>query len=581
MGIVRLLPDQLVNQIAAGEVVERPASVVKELLENALDAGATRVRVELEQGGRQRILVEDDGCGMEPEDLEAALQRHATSKLRNAQDLAAIATLGFRGEALPSIASVSRMALSSRPVSAPEGAVVRVEGGKRSALEPLGMAPGTRAEVEDLFFNLPARRKFLRSPATELTHILSFLEHYALSRPELALTLVHEGQELLNLAPAKDRRERFFALFPELPESDFFTVAYQQETTSVVGLAGVPSRNLASARYQFTLVNGRFVRDRLLQHAVTQAYENTHPRGRYPVVLVDVLLHPGAVDVNVHPTKREVRFHDSQSVHRAVFHGLRRALFPGETPARDVEIAPPAWSAPAPWNASQRTAESAGLFVVPPAAAPLPGDLGLRGGVEAQVQPQGALPPAPLRALAQWRNSFILCDGPEGLSVVDQHVVHERIRYEEFRRYLDLPGPRQPFLHPQVYSLPRTVAHRAEEFAELLTAQSFEAEPFGEGKVAVRSAPAFLTLREVDRLLAEFFESAGEVLKTPKERWHEVLVMRSCRGAVMLNDPLPLEKLQFLLDTLFSLGAPLTCPHGRPIVYTLRDGELLAKFDRK
>jgi len=566
MGLVRVLPDHLVNQIAAGEVVERPASVVKELLENALDAGATRIRVELEQGGRSRILVEDDGCGMEPEDLALALQRHATSKLRDARDLAAISTLGFRGEALPSIASVSRLTLSSRPVSAAEGCRVRIDGGSLSPAEPCGMAPGTRVEVEELFFNTPARRKFLRSPATELTHAITLLEHYALARPELALVLVHEGEELLNLAPAKDRRERFFSLFPELPEADFVELDFEAGGTAVRGLAGSPARNLATARYQFTLVNGRFVRDRLLQHAISQAYENTHPRGRYPVLLVDLALSPSRVDVNVHPTKREVRFADTQAVHQAVVHGLRRALYPGEPlPAAQGAFAPPTSHGTAPaWMAR----ESGGLFAAGAPEAPTAGVL------------PAAPPPAPLRVLAQWRDAFLLCDSPEGLAIVDQHVVHERIRFEQLRRFLAMPGPRQPFLHPPVFTLPRSVAHRAAEFAELLTAQGFEAEEFGEGRVTVRSAPAFLTAREIDRLLSEFFESAGEVLKTPRDRWREVLVMRSCRGSVMLNDPLPLEKLQFLLDTLFSLGVPLTCPHGRPIVYTLRAAELLSKFDR-
>ncbi len=569
MGLIRVLPDNLVNQIAAGEVIERPASVVKELVENALDAGASRVRVELEAGGRGRILVEDDGCGMEPEDLPLALERHATSKLRSERDLFAIATLGFRGEALPSIASVSRLTLASRTAAAAQGCRLRVEGGRPAAPEPCGLAAGTRVEVEDLFFNVPARRKFLRAPATELSHAVTLLEHYALARPDVAFSLLHEGEEVLNLAPARSRAERFFTLFPELPAEEFAEVAHRTEAAEVTGLAGAPARTLSTARCQFTLVNGRFVRDRLIQHAVVQAYENTHPRGRYPILLLNVEVDPSRVDVNVHPAKREVRFSEGQAVHWAVLCGLRRAIAPG-APLPEAPAAFPAPAAFRPaWTPETPAVRERGALFEIGATAPVHGS-------EWPASP----PPAPLRALAQWRGSFLLCDSPEGLAIVDQHVVHERIRFEQLRRFLEVPGPRQPFLHPRPYALPRSVAHRAAEMAELLTAQGFEAEGFGEGRVAVRSAPAFLAESEVSALLDEFFGSAGEVLRTPRDQWRKVLVMRSCRGSVMLHDPLTPEKMQFLLDTLFALGVPLTCPHGRPIVYTLREADLLAKFDR-
>jgi DNA mismatch repair protein MutL len=575
VGHIRLLPDNLVNQIAAGEVIERPASVVKELVENALDAGAGRIRVELEAGGRERILVEDDGAGMDGDDLLMALERHATSKLLSERDLFAIATLGFRGEALPSIASVSRLALWSRPGGETEGRTVTVEGGRFGAVEPCGLAQGTRAEVRDLFYNVPARRKFLRSPSTELTHVVTLLEHYALARPDVALTLAADGRTILDLAPATDRVERFFELFPEIPRTDMVIVDHEGPRVTLRGLAGKPERNLGSPRYQFTLVNGRFVRDRVLQHAISQAYEDTHPRGRYPVVLLSITVPLDKVDVNVHPTKREVRFVDSGAVHDAVASAVRSAIAPGQAFPAKGESAPwPSWpaigghgvaDAPGTFGSAASGNRAGGLFSH------------FSPGQEGEiVVPQGS----PLRALAQWRDSFILCDGPEGLSVVDQHVAHERIRFEQFRRFLDRPGPQQPFLVPWVYELPKAMAHRTEELAEILSAQGFEAEPAGPDSVAVRSAPAFLKPGETERILTEFVQSLAEVLKTPRTRWKEVLVMRSCRGSVMLNDPMSLEKMQYLLDTLFSLGAPLTCPHGRPIVFTLREADLLAKFDR-
>ncbi|MFZ5983755.1 MAG: DNA mismatch repair endonuclease MutL [Acidobacteriota bacterium] len=564
MALIRLLPDSLVNKIAAGEVIERPASVVKELLENSLDAGASRISVEVEEGGRRLILVEDDGGGMDADDLLMALERHATSKISSEADLAAIATLGFRGEALPSIASVSRLTLSSRLSGSVQGASVRVEGGRYGETSPAALAPGTRVEVRDLFYNVPARRKFLRSASTELSHVTSLLEHYALARPDVAFRLTADGRTLLSLAPAQDREARFFELFPDLSPDDFARADYQVPQVGVRGLAGRPERNLGSPRYQFTLVNGRLIRDRVLQHAIAEAYADTMPRGRHPLLLLSVAVPFDRVDVNVHPAKREVRFADGQAVHGAVAAALRRAIGPGPPGAGNVfspaaglpvvgESRPPSW----------REASSQER----PALLPL-------------ASPSGP-PPAPLRALAQWRDSFILCDGPDGLSVVDQHVAHERVRFEQFRRFIEKPGPRQAFLLPPTFTLPRRLAHRAAEMAALATSQGFEAEVLGEGVVAVRSAPAFLRPTEAQELLQELFDGAGEALKTPRDRWKEILVMRSCRGSVMVGEPQPLPRLQYLLDALFDLGCPLTCPHGRPIVFTLKAADLLARFDRK
>ncbi len=579
MGQIRVLSDTLVNKIAAGEVVERPASVVKELLENALDAGASRIGVELTDGGRAGIVVEDDGAGMDADDLLLALERHATSKLGRDDDLFAIATLGFRGEALPSIGSVSRLSIASRPAGETEGAFVSVEGGRFLDNGPCGLFQGTRVEVKDLFFNVPARRKFLRAPATELTHVITLMEHYALARPDVAFTLSNNHRGVLNVPPSRDRTERFFELFPDLPREDFFDVHRESGAFTVRGLAGKPDRNFGRPRYQFTLVNGRFIRDRLIQHAVMQAYENTHPRGRYPVVLLALTVPFDKVDVNVHPTKREVRFTDGRSVHEGLAAAIRRAIAPGQEDREPLN--PPGEGAmwmpspgpavrefPAPGVISQ--ASSLRPFGHPtPSQATFQQALGAAGA--------GA---SPLKALGQWRSSFILCDSPEGLAIVDQHVAHERLRFEQFRRFIESPGPRQAFLTPHPYRLPREVAHREEEMAQILCEQGFEADPMGQGTVAVRSAPAFLTQSETDRLLKDFFESAGEVLKTPRDRWREVLVMRSCRGSVMLHDPLPIEKMQYLLDSLFALGAPLTCPHGRPIVFTLGESEILSRFDR-
>jgi DNA mismatch repair protein MutL len=566
MSLIRVLPDTLVNQIAAGEVVERPASVVKELVENALDAGASRVSVELWGGGREGIIVADDGCGLDGDDLILALERHATSKIQSSGDLIAIGTLGFRGEALPAIASVGRMTLASRPAGSAQGMQVRVEGGRYAAAEPCGLAQGTRVEVRDLFFNLPARRKFLKSPDTELSHAVQTLEHYALARPGTAFRLTHEGRDILNLPPARDSGERFFALFPEFPPDDFTPIDLAGASAHVRGLAGRPERNLGSPRYLFTLVNGRFVRDRLLQSALAQGYRDTLPRGRHPAALVLLEVALGRVDVNVHPAKREVRFLDGAAIHDLVTRALRGAVSPHTHPGAGAD----GFAGQSFTGGSVSVAEEGAVF-----------SPGATQAERTPFQPSFHLPEAsPLRVLGQWRSSFILCDSPEGLAVVDQHVAHERVRFEEFRRFLEIPGPQQAFLEPHLYHLHADLAHRAAEVSELLTAQGFEAEPLGEGAMAVRSAPAFLSPGEAQSLLADFVREAGEALKTPRDRWREVLIMRSCRGSVMLRDPLPLEAMQRLLDRLHALRCPLTCPHGRPIVFTLRAADLLAKFGR-
>ena len=574
MGSIRVLSDRLVNKIAAGEVVERPASVVKELVENALDAGASRVRVEVENGGRSRIVVEDNGVGMGQDDLLQALERHATSKISSDEDLAAIATLGFRGEALPSIAAVSRLTLSSRLKGGGGNAVV-ISGGKYVGVNPCGLFEGTRVEVERLFYNVPARRKFLRSPETELTHIVTLVENYALSRPDVAFFLSNNGREVINLATTIDRESRFFDLFPDLPRDEFRPTAWSGVNLSIRGLAALPARNFSSPRYQFVLVNGRFVRDRLVRHAVTQAYENTHPKGRYPPLFLSIELPLDRVDVNVHPAKMEVRFVDGHRVHEAVVEALRAALFPERFSLNGNASYEAGEGATAPPSFMKEAARSYSDGRLPEVSPPIP-----QPSTPREVGASAEGEASHFRAIAQWRSSFIICDSPQGLAIVDQHVAHERLRFEQFRRFIDKPGARQPFLLPPVYELPRTHAHRAAEMAQLLEKQGFEAEPLDEGRVAVRSAPAFLKDSEKEYLLADFFASAGEVLKTPRERWKEVLIMRSCRGAVMANEPLPLEKLQYLLDAIHSMGAPLTCPHGRPMVYVFEEREILSKFLR-
>ena len=571
MGIIKLLPDNLVNQIAAGEVIERPASVVKELIENSLDSGADRVRVELEAGGRDGIVVEDNGGGMDADDILLALERHATSKIANMADLLSIRTLGFRGEALSSIASVSRLSISSRPRSQDAGNCAHVTGGKYVGVTPCGMAAGTRVEVGSLFYNLPARRKFLKSPPTELSHVITALEHYALANPGVAFSLFDGGKEILNLHPSGGYTQRFFTLFESFCEGDFMPVSLSEPHVSVEGLAGLPEKCFSGARYQFTLVNGRFVRDRLLQHAISEGYYSTHPQGRYPALFLRLSLPPERLDVNVHPAKREVRFRDSQAVHDSLVKAVGGAVNPRvpRPPAGELQSAVLAADGLQAGGGAIR--ETPALFYSEPRPAT---DLGV-------APPRVDGPnPSPYRVIGQWRSSFIICDGPEGLTLVDQHAAHERVRYEELKGFIKRSGARKQFLIPRLYPLPLEMRHRAEEVAQILTGQGFDSEPFGDGTVAVRSAPAFLGETECDAFLREFSMGVSDVLKLPRESWNEVLMMRSCRGAIMLGEPLSNDKLQLTVDRLISMGAPLTCPHGRPILFSITEREIRSKFLR-
>jgi DNA mismatch repair protein MutL len=559
---INILEDSVINKIAAGEVVERPVSIVKELLENSLDAGSSRISVTAEEGGKKLISVEDNGRGIGRDDLALAVLRYATSKIRNEDDLETIETLGFRGEALAAISSVSRMRIESRRRGERDGYAMECAGGKAGDLFPVGAQEGTRITVGDLFFNTPARSKFLKSDATELTHIITLIESYSLARPEVAFCLRAGGASIIDLTPSPGERERFFDLFPELDKNDFHEITFESPALALKGLLGMPSKNLSTSKYLFTIVNGRLVKDKLLQSSIFRAYEDTMPKGRYPLVFLNLELPPGDLDVNVHPTKREVRFRQSNMVFETVSRELGKVVRPaGNSPAA-------AFTHAAPLRAQSSFVKE-----------PLP----LFGQKEDSARTFISSAPAPsnYKVLAIWRNGFIILDGPAGLSIVDQHTLHERIRFEQFRRFIEQEGPRQTFLEPRAYSVPRALTPRIDELAGSLNSQGFEAEVIGEASIAVRSAPSFLLESEVDPLVEEFIAEGSEVLRTPKELLKSVLIMRSCRGSVMLNDPLSNEKAQYLIDLLFSMNAPLTCPHGRPIMFTLKNDELLLKFHRR
>jgi DNA mismatch repair protein MutL len=578
--VIRRLPETTANRIAAGEVVERPAAVVKELVENALDAGARQIRVSLEQGGIGRVLVEDDGIGMGPEDLALSVERHATSKLPEEAMLFAIGTLGFRGEALPSIGAVARLSITSRPREG-EAHRITVEGGRVSAVAPASGAPGTRVEVNDLFFATPARRKFLRTPRGEGEAALDALRRLALAWPEVGFEATLDGRAVLSLSPAP-REGRIRDLLGE----DFAAAALPISggapgVLELSGLAGGPAFTRATAMEQHLVVNRRPVRDPLLRAALRVAYREVMAPGRHPVAAIFLDLPPSEVDVNVHPMKTELRFRDAAGVRGAVISALRRALGHGvgqvagpsgprlgyAGPARLSFTAPPprpaAGFAEAPLPLAFAPPPAA-----PPRAAPLPAE-------HPQDHPLG-------RALAQVLETYILAEAPDGaLILVDQHAAHERLTHERLSEEMRAGAVRsQPLLIPAVVELPgaATLAEAAPELAKL----GLELEGFGPGAVIVRALPALLgapdpapLLRDLAEELAESGEGTALAM-----RLDAAIARLACHGSIRAGRRLTLAEMDALLRAMERTPRAATCSHGRPTYLRLGASEFARLFGR-
>ena len=561
MSAIRVLPDLLVSQIAAGEVVERPASVVKELLENSLDAGARAVTVILDEGGLRRIQVEDDGRGIAPEDLPFALARHATSKIRSLEDLEAVASMGFRGEALASIASVSRLSIASRTPEAPHGACIEAQGASTGEVAPAARAQGTTVTVEDLYFNTPARRKFLRTEATEFGHCDEVFRRMALARCDVAFALRHNGRVSRHLR-AQPLAERAAALLG----GDFSHASIELDTRSgglvLTGLAGTPHAAKPRADQQYFFVNGRFVRDRLLAHAAREAYAELLHGERQPAYLLFLELDPRGVDVNVHPAKTEVRFRDARAVHQLVRHALQRALAPG---AAEAPVAYAAVSRGAAIQSSFALAQPVRAYEAFAAApAPLP--------VGQKAPPLGY-------ALGQLHGVYILAQNEAGLVLVDMHAAHERIVMEKLKKGLDAGAVQgQRLLVPAVFQAQALEVATAEENREALAQLGLEVSVSGPNELSVRAAPAPLAggdiaglARDLLRELREF--GASEVLSA---RQNELLATMACHAAVRAHRTLTLAEMNALLRDMEDTERSGSCNHGRPTWYQLT----LADLDR-
>jgi DNA mismatch repair protein MutL len=582
--MIRQLPDTLINQIAAGEVVERPASVVKELVENALDAGARRIEIDLEEGGIRLVRVRDDGGGIAPEELPLAVSRHATSKIASLDDLEAVATLGFRGEALPSIASVSRFTLSSRREGDEHGAALQVDGGRVGSVAPKAHPTGTTVEVRDLFFNVPARRKFLRAERTELGHIEEWLRSLALARPDVELRVAHNGR------PARRYRgdgmlastDRLFETLGEEFAKHALRVDHEGAGLRLHGWIAQPVYNRASADQQYLYVNGRSVRDRNVAHAVKQAYSDVLFHGRQPAYVLFLEVDPRTVDVNVHPAKHEVRFRESRLVHDFTYRTLQQAL--AETRAgivaeaalaqatADVDGPSRTWVGPSAWQGNAQSGLSLRVEETRAGYAALYGDGGrvdLPSFAPATEMPDtrdDAAPPLGF-AIAQLHGIYILAENAEGLIVVDMHAAHERIGYEKLKHAHDGAGLRtQPLLVPMTVAVSEREADVAEREGATLAALGFELTRAGPQSLLLRSVPALLAEGDVEALLRDVLADLrehGESRRIAAAR-DELLSTMACHGAVRAHRRLGIPEMNALLREMEATERSGQCNHGRP-----------------
>ncbi len=665
MGRIHVLSENVANQIAAGEVVERPASVAKELLENSLDAGATRIQIQVEAGGKKLIQITDNGCGMVRDDALLAFERHATSKIKNAADLLSVATLGFRGEALPSIASVSRLRLETRAPDEASGTIVEINGGKMFKVEEAGLPPGTSIAVRDLFFNIPARKKFLKAESTELSHIASLVTHYALAHPDKHFELHSATHAMLIAPPVAGYSERVYQVFGKEVLDQLISIAAVQPLERI-GLpqprcgAGAPARErpaqaagdaseevindsqiLQSPAFGefhvhgfvskpeiqklnrnsiYVFVNGRLIRDRLIQHAIIEAYRNILPPTVFPVVLLFLDLPNGEVDVNVHPSKTEVRFRQQSVMHDFVRDSVRAALMKARpVPQFAVEISAHPTASPslagrdatpdaAGWRSLYTPAASQPFSLQAPVPPPVSGRFQFGEGISVEgnaalslvrvpepvpssMGDDSCAPPiadeagapgdlapalASLKPLGQIRDSFILAVNPEGLWIVDQHVAHERVLFERIlkqRAAQKVESQRQ--LLPLVIEL--TLAQQAvfADIADELGKNGFEVEPFGARSIAVKIAPAGVDASAVEHMLHELldqFSREEQALNLEKIRGR-IAASIACHAAIKVNMPLEQNKMEWLLAELAKTDCPMTCPHGRPVVlrYSMKD----------
>ncbi len=620
MSKIKVLPVHLVNKIAAGECIERPASVVKELVENAIDAGGTKIDVYLEQGGTKLIRVVDNGSGIDSEDMLLAVTPHATSKLQDENDLYAISTMGFRGEALTSIASVAILKINSVVPGKDSGSAIEVEGGKIGEVHPIAGSPGTTIEVHNLFFNTPARRKFLKSPQTELGHCQEAVIRLALAYPHIAFNLFHASRQLLQLPPAETPRTRINDIFgPEIADG-LIQVFTQTKEITFSAYVSRPEHAKPSATWQYFFVNKRTIRDRFLTHALREAYRGLMPQDRQPAGFLFLELDPTIVDVNVHPAKNEVRFADSGFIHSLVLNSIRerflstdltaslnaeqtKPVLPNQEVKKNVpheekikealndflrsapkpEQARIAFTPPTPKTYSEPSEPVKHTYQPPsPAPAPLP----TQSVPSPKEEPNQAAAAAPtpnakLRAL-QIHNAYLVIETNDGLMIVDQHALHERILYQQIRSRVNSGAiPRQKLLVPELVKVSSDDMEQLDRVRESLDRAGVELEPFGPQTVAIHSLPALIGHLNAAEFVQELLARLDKTSQVdPEHVLEHVLQSLACKAAIKAGDPLKPEEIQALLESRSQVDLASACPHGRPTALQMSLADLQKQFKR-
>lgn len=643
MGQIRVLPDHLANQIAAGEVVERPASALKEFIENSLDAGATRISVSLEAGGKRRLTVEDNGHGMDRDDCLMALERHATSKLHRAEDLFSIRTLGFRGEALPSIASVSQLTLESRHEDAETGVRLEMRGPKMLKVEEISRPVGTKVSIANLFFNIPARRKFLRKTETELSWMVNLVTQYSMAHIHIHFQLSHNGRQLIDVPPVKHLRERIYQHYGKAMLDELIPIESAKDWLKIEGLTATPNLLKTSRNFQFLFVNGRLVRDKVLNHAISDAYRGFKEGTFYPVIFLFLELPSTEVDVNVHPAKTEVKFIHAQQVHDAVRDAIRKAVvdrrfampyrfregyhehptqakpdpwskpvpqqqpLPGNDPvtqsglfAQDAQASPKGYGdrrdqSSAPENpvgptlydefrAKHQEALSREMGEAPAETPGVPGPRSLEPKADTALFARGETVETLPRIIGQFRESYILAEHRGDLLLVDQHVAHERILYDEICASLEAGTvQRQALLVPVTLELSPAQAVILEELLPTIRRFGFDLDPFDGHTFIIREVPLFAMEQDLTLLVTELLEKAeGKRQETLLEDIIDhFAATKACKAAIKINMRLEPEKMQHLLEKLLHSSSPMFCPHGRPIILKFRNEEIEKNFHRR
>jgi DNA mismatch repair protein MutL len=574
---IQILSDEMASRIAAGEVVERPASVVKELIENSIDAGATEIFVWIEKSGTSVIRVTDNGAGMAPEDLALSVERHATSKLQQDDDLFRIATLGFRGEALPSISSVSKLDICSRPLGATTGYGLSIAGGKKNEIRPAATAFGTTVEIRDIFFNTPARRKFLKSPATELSHICDVINRMALARPRVHFRLQHDGRTVADYVPVSNGKDRLDQVLGAEIAKELIAFRWGPGEVTVHGYLSAAPTSFPNARYLYTFVNHRYVRDKVLTHAVLHGYETLLMKGQYPAVILFVDIPFAEVDVNVHPAKYEVRFRRQSDVHEAVSRAIRQALRQeAKAPAPRISRMPMSpfsgvHESPLPYAGSSFSQSGLSLrreelFVLPPRA-----------------EPKGEGFFSSLHVIGQVLGCYLVCSSPHGLVLIDQHAAHERIAFEKLRRQMDdgkVEG--QNLLIPQTVELSGGEMMLLEHKLNVLESFGFFLEAFGPGSYAITAVPALLPEGDYRQVVRQMVAELAEVDTSARLRQHleDRLATIACHSVIRANRSLEIDEIRVLLRELDQIEFASQCPHGRPVLIEISRDELDRMFKR-